>query len=410
MYQAPGAYTFPLVYGNALNGDGSSNSTSYGTSTFVDHNGVQITSPYIYSTNGGANVPYDACIVWQDAPHLITPSSVQLTSDKHSIQFTVERKNICAGNCVIAVRDKDKNIMWSWHIWVTDHNMTNTYEVHNNSSVGGEVVSNFMEVPLGWCDDEVRVYDPRTFHITVKQTETGGQTATANITQLSSDSTYTYGVNAPCYQWGRKDPFVPSNGISNIEKPCYDNSYTACIRSSGAVATNIAILHPNVFYFVLDASWSSTNKLDFWNFNNTATTNNNNTVYKTIYSPSPTGYVEPKPAAFSAFSKTGTASNTISEFNVSGSYNKGWNFYCQPNFLGSTIFFSSLGYRNVYSGDVNNTTGGVIAGVGTNGIYWSSGPSSTSVFARYISTAYNYVAPRNENNRAAGLTLRVVLE
>ena len=34
--------------------------------------------------------------------------------------------------------------MWSWHIWVTDHNMNNTIEVHNNPSVGGSVISNFM--------------------------------------------------------------------------------------------------------------------------------------------------------------------------------------------------------------------------------------------------------------------------
>ena len=58
--QAPGTYTFPLVYGNALNADGSSNDNSYKTATFVDHNGIQINSPYIYSTNGGTNVPYDA--------------------------------------------------------------------------------------------------------------------------------------------------------------------------------------------------------------------------------------------------------------------------------------------------------------------------------------------------------------
>jgi hypothetical protein len=60
---APGHYKFPLVYGNARNADGSSNINSYGTATFVDHRGVQINNPYIYQTNGGANVPDNACIV-----------------------------------------------------------------------------------------------------------------------------------------------------------------------------------------------------------------------------------------------------------------------------------------------------------------------------------------------------------
>ncbi len=264
--QTPGTYTFPLVYGNALNADGSSNDNSYKTATFVDHNSVQINSPYIYATNGGTNVPYDACIVWQDAPHLVTPSSVQLTSDKHSIQFTIERKNICAGNCVIAVRDKDKNIMWSWQIWVTDHNLNNTIEVHNNPSIGGSIISNFMEVPLGWCDAEIRVYDKRTFHFNVKQTETGSQSASTDIIQLSADSTYEYGVNATYYQWGRKDPMLAGNGMGNFDKPYYDNQYT-WQRISGYQSTATAIKNPFIFYYVQNDDWSSSHKEQYWNKN-----------------------------------------------------------------------------------------------------------------------------------------------
>ena len=400
--QAPGTYTFPLVYGNALNADGSSNNDSYGTSTFVDHAGVQISSPYIYDKY----TPYDACIVWQDAPHLVTPASIKLTDSNTFIQFTVERKNICAGNCVIAVRDKDQNIMWSWHIWVTDHDMTNTIPVTNQDGI----VSKFMEVPLGWCDEEVRVYDKRTFHLTVKQSETGGQSATADILQLSADSTYEYGVNAPYYQWGRKDPFLPSNGMGNIDKPYYDNQYPVFTNSYGAVATNVAILHPNIFYFVLDASWSADNKYDFWNKNYTDATVNNYEVKKTIYSPSPTGYAEPKTAAFIGFTTTRNNSGTASEFNVSGGFNKGWNFYCQPKFQGNTIFFSALGFRDVYSGRVNTSNAGAVAHVSGTGYYWSAGPSSTSTVARSLFFYSGNVSPQDEFIRAFGFTVRSASE
>ena len=402
--QAPGTYTFPLVYGNSLNADGSSNDDSYKTPTFVDHNGVQIDSPYIYMTNGGANVPYDACIVWQDAPHLVTPSSVQLTSDKHSIQFTVERKNICAGNCVIAVRDKNQNIMWSWHIWVTDHNMSNTIAVKNKDGY----TSNFMEVPLGWCDAEVRVYDKRTFHLNVKQSETGGQTASADIIQLSNDSTYEYGVNAPYYQWGRKDPFLPSNGMGNVDKPYYDNQYPVFARQNAAVSTNVAILHPNIFYFIIDSNWSSTNNLEYWNKGNTATTVNNNTVYKTIYSPSLTGYKEPTTAAFTGFTSSGDNS-TSSGFNVSGGFNKGWNFYCLPDFTGSTVFFSASGFRSSQHWDANNSTGGVIVDFGVYGSFLSAGPS-TSGYARFLFFDSGRIWPQNEYSRSDGHLIRPVSE
>ena len=102
---APGYYTFPLVYGNARNADGSANTDSYGTETFVDHNGVQIDNPYIYQTNGGANVPNDAFIVWQDAPHLVNPSTVKLSADKQNIEFQIEEKDICQGNSGRSCRD-----------------------------------------------------------------------------------------------------------------------------------------------------------------------------------------------------------------------------------------------------------------------------------------------------------------
>ncbi len=398
--QAPGTYTFPLVYGNALNGNGSANTDSYGSTSFVDHTGAQITSPFIYDKY----TAYDACIVWQDAPHLVTPTSVQLTSDKHSIQFTVERKNICPGNCVIAVRDKDQNIMWSWHIWVTDHNMANTIAVKNQDGY----TNNFMEVPLGWCDAEIRVYDKRTFHLNIKQSETGGQTASANIIQLGNDSTYEYGVNAPYYQWGRKDPILPSNGMGNINKPYYDNQYSVFSRQSGAVATNVAILHPNIFYFVLDASWSSDNKFDFWNKDNTVGTNNNNTVKKTIYSPSPTSFSEPKTAAFTGFTSSGSYQS--SGFNVSGGFNKGWNFYSQLNFQGNTVFFSALGFRDVNSGRVNTSNGGDVAYVSSNGVYWSAGPSGLGIYARYLYFHSSYVSPQNENSRAYGFSIRPTSE
>ncbi len=387
--QAPGTYTFPLVYGNALNGDGSTNNNSYGTSTFVDHNGVQINSPYIYSTNNGANIPYDACILWQDAPQLVTPSSVQLTNDKHNIQFTVDRKNICQGNCVIAVRDQNQNIMWSWHIWVTDHSMTNTTSIINQDGI----ISKLMEVPLGWCDEDVRIYDPRTFHITVKQSESGGQTATANVLQLTADSTYTYGINAPFYQWGRKDPMLASNGMGNIDKPYYDNQYTFTIIGGG-VATNVAIMHPNIMY--VNNSWSSNNSLEFWNKGNGVSTYNNNQVYKTIYSPSPTGFVEPKSAIFTGFTYSGANSASVSGFNVSGSFNKGWNFYSQPNSNGTPILFCAFGWRHCDTGKVDL--------VNNRGNYWSSGP------ARDLYFDSGNVWPQYGDYRAYGFTSWSVLE
>jgi hypothetical protein len=401
---ASGYYTFPLVYGNARNADGSANTNSYGTSTFVDHNGVQINSPYIYETNNGANVPNDAFIVWQDAPHLVNPSSVKLSADKHNIEFQIEKKNICQGNSVIAVCDANGTIMWSWHIWVTDHDMNNTIEVHNNASVGGSVISYFMEVPLGWCDAEIRVRDKHTLKFKVMQSEAGGLTSTTTIEQLSADSLYEYGNNATYYQWGRKDPMLPSDGTGSVDKPFYDNQ-RVWQKISGYQATATAIQNPFTFYYKNNDDWSSSHSYQYWNKNYTAAASVSNTAtLKTIYSPSPSGFVEPKTAAFTGFTSTGANTTNSSQFNVNSTWNDGWSFYTNGWKTGSTIFFNAFGYRSTY----NNGTG-VISSFYGGGEFWACGAASVSL-GRNLYFLSNRVDPQNRGGRSYGNSVWSVKE
>ena len=360
---APGYYKFPLVYGNARNADGSDNAISYSSATFVDHNDVKITSPYIYLTNGGANVPASAIVVWQDAPHLVNPSSVKLSSDKHYIEFQVRKEDICQGNSVLAVCDANGTIMWSWQIWVTDHSMTNTIEVHNNPDIGGSVISNFMEVPLGYCDGEVRVRDKRTITFKVLQTENDGQTASISFDQLSADSLYTYGNNATYYQWGRKDPMLPSNGMGNIDKPFYDKQRD-WKRTYSLISTGGAIQAPFTMYYVHKDDWSESHNYDYWNIKFTSATNVNNTdVVKTIYDPSVSGFTLPKTAACSNFSINAGTKYVDGRFAGRYFYRKGSE--------GATIFFDLIGYRETWD------SYGALYGTTHRGYYWLSGKISS---------------------------------
>ncbi len=182
------------------------------------------------------------------------------------------------------------------------------------------------------------------------------------------------------------------------------------MNSNGAVGTDVAIKHPNIYYFVLNASWSSTNNLEYWNKGNTVTTINNNTVYKTIYSPSPTSCSEAKPTVCTSFTTTGVNSATSSQFNVSGMFNKGWNFYCQPNFTGGTVFFSALGFRDTNSDRVNASTAGNISVLFYDGNYWTAGPSGVGSFARYYRLRSDFVNPVSESYRSFGFSMRSVSE
>jgi hypothetical protein len=166
----------------------------------------------------------------------------------------------------------------------------------------------------------------------------------------------------------------------------------------------VAIQHPNIFYFVLDSSWSLNSSLEYWNKGNTATSANNNAVSKTIYSPSPSYFVEPNTAAFTGFTSSG--GNSSSGLNVNGSYNNGFNFFCYPNNQGSTIFIPGLGFRDVYSGRVNVSTSGSIFYTSTNGRYWTSGPSSASKQALSLDFVYNFVYTQGGNYIGDGMSLQ----
>lgn len=149
---APGTYTLPLVYGNAIV-NGSTNESAYKTKntgegilkTFINHLGLGITSPYIYENkdaNGNNLSAQNAELLWQDVNGLVT--DVQLTDGGKALQFKVNKNVIQQGNAVVAISDSEGTIMWSWHIWVTDYD---PYEKEDN----------FFNRYLGFCYNDTQI-------------------------------------------------------------------------------------------------------------------------------------------------------------------------------------------------------------------------------------------------------------
>ena len=177
------------------------------------------------------------------------------------------------------------------------------------------------------------------------------------------------------------------------------------MKVSGFRETSTAIQNPFTFYYVQDNDWSSSHSYQFWNKNFTSAVGvNNDATLKTIYSPSPSGFVEPKTAAFTGFTSTGTNTNNSSQFNVSGSFNQGFFFYTNGWKTGSTIFFDGLGYRDTYNG----ATGAVVY-VGGVGVFWASGASSASG-GRYLFFLSGVVYPQHADGRSYGISVRSVKE
>lgn len=277
------------------------------------------------------------------------------------ISFQVNALTIRQGNAVIAIKDAGDNVLWSWHIWVTDENIGQTIEVTNHQSQKYK----FMPVNLGWCDGRTETYAERSCKV---KFTAGDASKEVIIKQVSAS--ITTGGNHPYYEWGRKDPFPPSNVLANTNKIWYDkdgNAHTESPQtenlSTGIACIKNYILKPDV----MQRQYSGDNTYaNLWSADNNVYTANDENVIKTIYDPSPVGFKLPASNAFTGFTTTGEYVSTLSQINGEwDSSLKGWNFYTDSS-KNKTIFFPASGYR-FYS------HGGALL-VGRYGYCWSAVP------------------------------------
>lgn len=395
---APGHYSIPLVYGNAING-GATNSHAYTSSAsgtyvlqhFKDHAGQDITDPWITQSNSGANAPDAAKIVWADESGLVTDLSVAGSGTNAFVKFEVPASAIKTGNAVIAVT-KGGTVVWSWHLWFAPQDVLNTTEVTNFQNVK----YNFTNETLGWKYTSwmgTTYSSPRSVKVKVEQTvgQAGGkQVGYITITQNNGSVRQGYST---LYQFGRKDAFPGTNTTP-------DGSFTQ--NGGNNMSIQNGIQHPETFY-TWGGSWynnppSGYSYYNLWSMENTITSWNDNAVVKTIYDPSPAGFKMPASNAFTGFTTTGIYSRTQSEFNVSGDWDNGWNFKGTGT---NTVYFPASGYRNYNDGSLND--------VGYGGYYWSAVPRDTP-YCCYLNFYQSYVYPLNWNNRSIGLSVRPVSE
>lgn len=334
----PGTYSLPLVYGNAITG-GTTNQFSYKASegseialaALVNNRGDAITTPYIYDMAGCT--PASCVLVWQDAPGLVT--SVALSSDKHHLEFEVPAATIRQGNAVVAVRDKDENILWSWHIWVFDKDLSDVVDMES-----GDNAASFMRWSLGLQEAYQVHYQSRSCQIRFTQADSGN-TATVTVEQQEYDDIY--GDNCTFYQWGRKDPILSGRGISVVSKPCYteDDRYAVGYSDMGNSLKDY-ISHPNLvnMYDDMDARY-----INLWNITASAYKQYDLAVVKTVYDPCPPGFRMPNTMEFESISQD------------AGSWNgAGWTV--------GELELPALGYRSYM--------GNYVYGVGTAGNFWSA--------------------------------------
>ena len=147
--------------------------------------------------------------------------------------------------------------------------------------------------------------------------------------------------------------------------------------------------------------------MDYWNKNFTSVASVDNTItIKTIYDPSVSGFALPRTAAFTNFTLSGNGTANSGEFNVSGSFTKGWNFYTNGWRTDNIVFFHALGIRDTYSA---RSRMGALVFVSEHGRYSTSGANSSTLCYYFIFNSGG-VYPHNLEYRSGGLVVRPSLE
>lgn len=238
-----------------------------------------------------------------------------------------------AGNVVVAVTNTGGDVLWSWHIWVsdfdpdTDQDDFYTYRYYK-----------FMDRNLGALSDVPGTVD-------------------------------FLGMN---YQWGRKDPFPHASAINGTSFiPIYDaDGNTITRRTAGSNTQSImleySVRNPEVFITTSD-DWYSTNWSDYagstrvnmWHPGGTNLSDDT----KSVYDPCPEGWrVVP-----------GSTTDTSSEWYIlfsNKTYNSTYNYTVVAGQNSIVNDYVDLGIWP-HAGIITGSTGN-LAQVGTNGRYWTA--------------------------------------
>ena len=309
LISAPGFYRIPLVYGNAIK-NGNDNPDAYRNSltgdaltNFIDHNGADITSPWIEKTNGNAYAGIDdAKLVWADVHNLVHFSSSKIVHEGGNafLQFEVKAADIASGNAVVAVT-KGGDVVWSWHLWFAPQTALDKVKVttpQNDSYYFTSETLGFR--PTVWM--RTPYSQPRSVKIRVEQTIGNNgikQVSDITIVQEPGRNVKSYPTH---YQWGRKDPFpgtdFPGDGPA-IGNNAVDGSWTGGFNSAQDYSNNqfiqTGIQEPNKFLYI-SGNIFHTIRNDFqYNLWGAINTNGDPNI-KTIYDPCPVGFKVPSNA------------------------------------------------------------------------------------------------------------------
>lgn len=299
------------------------------------------------STSVGSVASAD--ILWESFGTATAPTIGQLVSDADikdgyiGFQIPDVYKE---GNAVIAAKDANGKILWSWHIWLTDQPQEHVYK--NNAG-------------------------------TMMDRNLGATSATAGD----------IGALGLLYQWGRKDPFLGSSSINNSTLAKSTINWPPPVPSNNSTGTiEYAIVNPTTFITANgnNSDWYYT---ETYSTDNTRWTESNKT--KSIYDPCPAGWRVPDGGDDGIWTKGGFGDTTYDDVNHGISFS-----ISSP----SVTWYPAAGY-------LYRETGNLSLSARDAGGYWSCSCFFDYGEAHNLFFLYSGgVRPSSVDTRATGLSVR----
>lgn len=272
------------------------------------------------NSNESIGVPAELDVLWetvgcsQTATKGSLISSVSLQGCNAVLKFA---SGVKEGNALIVAKDAMGIVLWSWHIWVTDSPKEQVYKNNEGS-----------------------------FYVLDRNI--GATRPDKGSGEEWKDS------RGLVYFWGRKDPFWYG---------CYGHG-------ESSMTIEYSIQNPNIRHKTGNWNSSITSWLGDYKHDPTLWQQKK----KTIYDPCPVGYKVAENLIWSGFTSTGQSTENISELNVKGSYDNGWEFYID-NSKTETAWYPAIYGMAWHSGHEEYTDKGYV---------WSStssnGPEKYSLF------------------------------
>jgi hypothetical protein len=325
-------------------------------------------------------------------------------SDAQRIRITVP-SDIKRGNYMVGVYiDDPSNILWSWHLWITDYQPD---EISGTEPIAGQ----YVYVVNG---GEVHRYAGASWGVGGRYKH--GYAMDRDLGTLD-DHSHTEPEEYPAplvYQFGRKDPFVAYRPVYYRFDPDGNRTYTSSTPTISYSSTTLSVTgganvpysvnHPTYFISGSDA-WTRNDVFNPATYNAAIVWQDPHctgvTAYeeegKSIFDPCPPGWRVPvysggtSSNCYAGFSSSGSAQNVMGVSNDRKGRGRGTLYYPLGVAAGTasdqvpTAFFPSW---------YNINTNGSGSGYGTN--HWTTSPRSlTYGYVGYISNgAYGYNYPR----------------